>query len=187
MKPRNTQRLVRAIWYSIFIICGLVTLLVVGAQSYVMFVLKPKMESRLAETVHRYLGDHYIFKYENFNLNLLNRSASFTNIRLTPDSTRFAELKRDGFPDNKLYEAFIPRISITGLDITKAILEYVIDIKRIRINKPEISVIDLPADYKISPRPASTEKSSAPAFDSILIHSILLNKGIFNRYTLGDT
>ena len=97
--------------------------------------------------VNAYLSEHpvepYSISFDKISFNIFNRSVKIKNLSIVTDSSVLLNKKNKGKKYSNLFEAQIPFIKLSGIEILKAYKNKIIDINKFIIKKPNIKVLKL--------------------------------------------
>lgn len=139
---------------------------------------EPLLQNQLKELVLNASDSLYHIQYSKFDLNLASGDATLTDFKLTPDTNVYNQLvARHKAPDN-LFILGVKKLSIRNVGAQKAYKEKILDINRITIDKPDLTVINkrLPFNDTVKiGKPKTPYDIIKKVFKKIRIDSIALN------------
>jgi len=139
---------------------------------------KPVLQKQLKELVLKTSDSLYSITYSDFDLNIYSGDATIYDFRLVPDTLVYQKLlKAKKAPDN-LFILSVKKLSIKDVGAKKAYRDKILDIDKIIIDNPELTVIDKRYAFndtvKVG-RPKTPYQIIKKVFKQLHIDSIALN------------
>lgn len=131
----------KPLWkWIIGIVAGLLVILAAGAW-YLSRHWKPILDAHIKETLINATDSLYLIAYDALDFNLITGNASIRNLRLTADTSRYAELVRlEQAPDN-IYNIRIANLRIKQFHPRRILKDRKLNIDDIIIDTPTIHIV----------------------------------------------
>lgn len=132
----------KSIWkWVIGIITSLLIIVIAGAW-YLSRHWKPILDAQIKEAVIKSTDSLYLIGYDDLNFNLLTGNASIKSLRLTVDSTRYAELERQQQAPDNVYNIRIENLRIRSFHPQRILTNRRLQIDDIIIDTPSVHVVN---------------------------------------------
>ncbi|HEY4326317.1 MAG TPA: hypothetical protein VGN20_20190 [Mucilaginibacter sp.] len=102
---------------------------------------KPLLQRQLKELVLRSTDSLYHIEYSDFDLNFTSGNATLSDFKFIPDTIIYNKLVRLKKAPDDLFILSVKKLSIKTLDARKAYQEKILDIHRISVDKPNLTII----------------------------------------------
>ena len=188
---RQSDRLSKRSWFRIilktaFIIVILVILLFSAGTFYIYYRGNDLLKEYLIKTVYSSSKGIYHLELTKLNINLVTGRTSVSGLHLIPDTSAYNKKSKSDTLSPFLIDVRISEFQVRGFDIMDIIRKRRIDISKILIDSPDLTII-LKKTINRTEKPASDRKMlSIPlpnGLESLLIRQIILENG---RLTIDD-
>ncbi len=123
------------------IIAGTVALLITAVVLAERFYLQPLLAKTLKKSVSETSDGMYRIEFEKLMYEPFVGRAQLTHIRLIPDTLIYRQRMGSSATSNYVYRTDIQEILLTNIRLLKLVFERKLEIDLIRINKPEIEIV----------------------------------------------
>ncbi len=150
-------------WIITLSIFGFLIVLIVGAIWYWNTHKKSILKDKLETAVRNKSGGLYKIQYDSLSMDEIAGYLSFSNMRFSYDSTRFAELSSQGNEPSFLLNITIPEITVSGLKTPRALIDKEIVGRKLEIKNPVIHIL-----YTNAGKDSSTAAVPKAIYEQIL-------------------
>ncbi|WP_353197216.1 hypothetical protein [Parapedobacter defluvii] len=181
----------KPIWkWIIGIITSLLIIIVAGAW-YLSRHWKPILDAQIKEAVIKSTDSLYLIGYDDLNFNLITGNASISSLRLTVDSTRYAELERQQQAPDNAYNIRIENLRIRSFHPRRILTGRRLQIDDIIIDTPDIHIVSKYHAYNdtiVTKRDTQTlYQRISGILNEVSVHNIHLNDIRFKFSKQTDT
>lgn len=124
---------------------------------------KTFMKSKLETAIREKSSGLYKIKYDSLKIDEIAGYLSVSNMNLTYDSTRYMDLQKQGKEPSILLDIHIPKISVSGVQTPRALINNEIVGRKLEITNPVIHII-----YTNSGRDSSRAVPPKEIYEQIL-------------------
>ena len=120
---------------------------------------KPILDAQIKEAIVKSTDSLYFIGYDDLNFNLITGNASIRRLRLTLDSTRYAELERQQRAPDNAYNIRIENLEVRSFHPRRVLTDQRLQIDDIIIDTPTVHVIHEHHAYNdtiVTPRDTQT-------------------------------
>jgi len=137
----------KPLWKWIVGIVVTLILVILGALWYLGNHWRPIFNEKLHEMALQASDSLYRVEYDDFDFNLVTGNAHIDNFRLIPDTAVYRQLKQKQKAPDNLYEVKIGKLVVDNFHPKRIYTERKLNIDEIRIENPEIKVINETQPY----------------------------------------
>jgi hypothetical protein len=190
-KQRKSGRSGKRSWFRrilkiLLVIVILVCLLLGAASIYVYYKGNDLLKEYLVTTVDKSSKGVYHLKLQRLNINLLTGRISLSGFHLMPDTAAYTLRSKTDTLSPVLIDARISKFVVRGFSVKEILTNRKIDISKILINSPELTIILKKASKKAEKHASNPKMLSIPlpkGLESLRIREINLEKG---KLTIDD-
>jgi hypothetical protein len=190
-KRQKSSKAGKRSWFrtllKIFLIIIILVVLLFGAASiYVYYKGNDLLKEYLVNTVERSSKGVYHLKLQRLNINLLTGRINLSGFHLIPDTAVYSKRSLTDTLSPMLIDARIATFQVRGFDIRDILLNRKVDINKILIHSPELTIILKKASKKAEKQASNPKMLSIPlpkGLESLHIGMISLEKG---KLTIDD-
>ena len=117
------------------------------ASRYLSNKVKPIIKSQLSELVMEATNGLYHMEFADVTTNFLTGSASFTNVKIRPDSSAYRRLIREEKAPNNLYNVELKELQIKGFHPFRILRHKKLNIDLLLFEKPDITMVNKRLDF----------------------------------------
>lgn len=138
MTKKNSYAFIRK-----WILIGILTLIVLvsGLAIYLNSFWKPILTERIKEAIHQSTDGLYRIDFDNVRVNFITGRMNISNIRFTPDTQVYNEMKRDSIAPRHLYKVAVTELVLKRIQPWNVYLEKGLEMKSIEIEHPSLEVV----------------------------------------------
>lgn len=137
MTEKNSYAFIRK-----WILIGFLTLIVLvsGLAMYLNYYWKPIITERIKEAIHKSTDGLYRIDFDNVRVNFVTGRMNIRNIRFTPDTFVYNEMKRDRIAPRHLYKVAVTELILKRIQPWKIYLDRDLEMRTIEIDHPSLEV-----------------------------------------------
>ena len=137
MTEKNSYAFIRK-----WILIGFLLLiaLISGMAIYLNYYWKPIITKRIKEAIHRSTDGLYRIDFDNVRVNFVTGRMNILNIRFTPDTLVYNEMKRDSIAPRHLYTVAVAELILKRIQPWKVYLDRDLEMGSIEIDHPSLEV-----------------------------------------------
>jgi len=137
MTEKNSYAFIRK-----WILIGFLILiaLISGLAIYLNYYWKPIITERIKEAIHQSTDGLYRIDFDNVRVNFVTGRMNILNIRFTPDSLVYNEMKRDSIAPRHLYTVAVAELILKRIQPWKIYLDRDLEMRSIEIEHPSLEV-----------------------------------------------
>lgn len=179
MTEKNSYAFIRK-----WILIGFLSLLalVSGLAVYLNYYWKPIITERIKEAIHKSTDGLYRIDFDNVRVNFVTGRMNIRNIRFTPDTVVYKEMKSDSIAPRHLYTVAVAELILKRIQPWKVYLDRDLEMRSIEIDHPSLEVNF--SDLKYNNGTLKEDKRTAfqrlaPFLKSVKIGDIILKNADF--------
>lgn len=142
-KPRSTSNLWK--WIGGVALAIFIASIVIGI--YYVRNWKPKIKTKLEETVEQSSKGLYTLAYEDMNLNILTGTVRIKNAQLISDSTVYHEQVASKTAPDSRFHMTLESLEVSGVSLWSALIRKKLSIEDITLNGADLMVLNAPQAY----------------------------------------
>jgi hypothetical protein len=158
---RNQKKWLKILAVIIVILVGLI----LSVNMVISYFIEKKVDAILAKNQPK----NYSISYKRIGFNFFNKSINIIDLSFKPDTLFLDSLLKTGYKSSA-FDVKIKKIAIIGICFKEIIKNKFVDIKKIKIKKPEIVVLTIPGKQKKIPE--EVKKKTIALQDSIKIKGL---------------
>jgi hypothetical protein len=114
--------------------------LISGLAIYLNYYWKPIITERIKEAIHQSTHGLYRIDFDNVRVNFVTGRMNILNIRFTPDTLVYNEMKRDSIAPRHLYTVAVSELILKRIQPWKVYLDRDLEMGSIEIDHPSLQV-----------------------------------------------
>ncbi len=157
-----------------------------GASIYIYYKGNNLLKDYLIKTVASSSKGIYHLELQRLSINLLNGRINLLGLHLVPDTALYAKRSKTDTLAPMLIDARISKFQVRGFSIRDILINRKVDIGKILINAPELTIILKRASTKAEKQASNPRMLAIPlpkGLQSLCVHEIRLEKG---KLTIDD-
>jgi len=137
MTEKNSYAFIRK-----WILIGFLILiaLISGLAIYLNYYWKPIITERIKEAIHQSTDGLYRIDFDNVRVNFVTGRMNILNIRFTPDTLVYNEMKKDSIAPRHLYTVAVAELILKRIQPWKIYLDRNLEMRSIEIDHPSLEV-----------------------------------------------
>ena len=137
MTEKNSYAFIRK-----WILIGFLILiaLISGLAIYLNYYWKPIITERIKEAIHQSTDGLYRIDFDNVRVNFVTGRMNILNIRFTPDTLVYNEMKKDSIAPRHLYTVAVAELILKRIQPWKIYLDRDLEMRSIEIEHPSLEV-----------------------------------------------
>jgi hypothetical protein len=190
-KQRKSGRSGKRSWWRILlriivIVVILFCLLLGAASIYIYYKGNDLLKEYLITTVNKSSKGVYNLKLEKLKINILTGRINLSGLHLVPDTAVYSLRSKTDTVSPMLIDAKIAAFQVRGIDLREILVNRKVDISKILINAPELTIILKKTSKKAEKQASNPKMLSIPlpkGLESLRIRLISLQNG---KLTIDD-
>jgi len=153
-----------------------------GLAIFLNYYWKPIITQRIKEAIHQSTDGLYRIDFDNVRLNIVTGRMNILNIRFTPDTLVYNEMKRDSIAPRHLYTLVIAKLILKRIKPWKVYFDRDLEMGSIEIDRPslELNFTDLKnSNGTLKGNKRTAYQRLAPYLKSIKIGDIVFKNADF--------
>lgn len=139
-------------------VLGIIAVILICASWYISYKIKPIIKQELTSLVNKATHGLYHIEFTDLNTNLLTGSATFSELKLLPDTVAYRSLVAEEKAPNNLFYIELKKLSIKNFHPFDFFFNKKAEIDLLLFDKPKVTMVNKHFDFN-DDRPPRPRKS----------------------------